>query len=79
MPRNLIFENSGIFSYNISRLNNVVLQCAVPATGRKITALGVEQCKCPQEYSGLSCQVPTGFSSAIYVRENNIYKNTFGY
>ena len=49
------------------------MQRAVPATGRKITALGVEQCRCPQEYSGLSCQVTTGFSSATFFIENNIF------
>ena len=57
------------------RLNDVVLQRAVPATGR-ITALGIEQCRCPQEYSGLSCQVTAGFSSASFFIENNILKNT---
>ena len=68
----LVFKNFDILFCNISRLNDVVLQRAVPTTGSKITALGVEQCKCPQEYTGLSCQVIVGFSSATYVTESNV-------
>ena len=68
----LIFKSSDTFWCNISRLNDVVLQRAVPTTGSKINALGVEQCKCPEEYSGLSCQVTAWFSSATYVIKKNI-------
>ncbi|KAI0219268.1 hypothetical protein LSAT2_029158 [Lamellibrachia satsuma] len=39
-------------------LLGVTLEQAVPASGRPPTAFGVEQCTCPREYTGLSCQDP---------------------
>ena len=35
----------------------MTLEQAVPVSGRPPTAFGVEQCTCPREYTGLSCQV----------------------
>ncbi len=42
-----------------SRLSDVVLEHAIPAspTSSGLPALGVEECVCTEEYSGLSCQV----------------------
>ena len=42
------------------RLRDVQLMTAVPERGDiggGLAALGVEMCDCPEEYTGLSCQV----------------------
>ena len=39
------------------RLSHISLSYAVPASGSFSDAYGVEQCQCPPEYAGLSCQV----------------------
>ena len=41
-----------------ARLVNVSLDVAVPAEGSPVDAFGVEQCVCPPQYEGLSCQDP---------------------
>ncbi len=41
------------------RLSDVLLEHAIPVSpgGSGLPALGVEECVCSEEYSGLSCQV----------------------
>ena len=33
------------------------LDVAAPADGDDVDAFGIEECECPDEYAGLSCQV----------------------
>ncbi|XP_037075728.1 basement membrane-specific heparan sulfate proteoglycan core protein-like isoform X4 [Pollicipes pollicipes] len=37
-------------------LSNVVMDTAIPTDTQQGRALGIEQCRCPREYIGLSCQ-----------------------
>lgn len=40
-----------------THLQNVIMDTAVPSNTGQPRALDVEQCKCPREYTGLSCEV----------------------
>ena len=62
------------------RIGPIGLEVAQPsqnASGSDVVAYGVEQCQCPERYSGLSCQVWWSFSSFLIGREfENVIKSS---
>ena len=70
-----------IFKYaHFVRLTDVSLDVAVhedEATGEP--ALGIEQCQCPEQYAGLSCQVGLFTSGKRIPLEPHFYIAKLGY